>query len=442
MTLSALSPAQAQAQDTGEAKDSVSYVFKPNDTLIGLANRYFKKPDDYKIVQRINAIANPRKIPVGTNVVVPIRLLKIRQAKARIAAYRGQIAITDNNGRALSVRTGQSLAEASRISTGSQSSLSLSLDDGSIITLPSNSAMRITRLRTILMTGSVDYEFALDKGGVRSKVKPFRNAQDRYNVRTPVAVSAVRGTDFRNRYEADSGRALAELIEGGLELDTGIKAGNIAAPSTRLESAFGAIIGQSGTTTEALLPAPLLTGRFSMQTRATANFSVVNVPDATGYRLQIARDSNFIDILDDRTSPSPEMSVVGLPPGHYFGKITAFAPSGLEGMPSNFAFTQDNSTDARAASDGFIFRWTALDHISGKTHYRFQLYRANLADPRAERPPVNAVPVVDEAALRETSIILSDLDTGSYFWRVGSTHFSAGSLSESWSDYTRFQVVK
>ena len=292
------------------------------------------------------------------------------------------------------------------------------------------------------MTGSVDYEFALDKGGVRSKVKPFRNAQDRYNVRTPVAVSAVRGTDFRNRYEADSGRALAELIEGGLELDTGIKAGNIAAPSTRLESAFGAIIGQSGTTTEALLPAPLLTGRFSMQTRATANFSVVNVPDATGYRLQIARDSNFIDILDDRTSPSPEMSVVGLPPGHYFGKITAFAPSGLEGMPSNFAFTQDNSTDARAASDGFIFRWTALDHISGKTHYRFQLYRANLADPRAERPPVNAVPVVDEAALRETSIILSDLDTGSYFWRVGSTHFSAGSLSESWSDYTRFQVVK
>ena len=112
MTLSALSPAQAQAQDTGEAKDSVSYVFKPNDTLIGLANRYFKKPDDYKIVQRINAIANPRKIPVGTNVVVPIRLLKIRQAKARIAAYRGQIAITDNNGRALSVRTGQSLAEA------------------------------------------------------------------------------------------------------------------------------------------------------------------------------------------------------------------------------------------------------------------------------------------------------------------------------------------
>ncbi|MEL6875791.1 MAG: LysM peptidoglycan-binding domain-containing protein, partial [Pseudomonadota bacterium] len=73
--------------------DRIQYIFKPGDTLYELGIKYFRKPGDYRVVQRLNRIANPRKISIGKRVTIPFRLLKYRATQASLSAFRGNVSI-------------------------------------------------------------------------------------------------------------------------------------------------------------------------------------------------------------------------------------------------------------------------------------------------------------------------------------------------------------
>jgi hypothetical protein len=88
-----------------------------------------------------------------------------------------------------------------------------------------------------------------------------------------------------------------------------------------------------------------------------------------------------------------------------------------------------NTTALAAASgdDGYTFRWIGTGE--GLRRYRFQL--------RAEGSPL---PLVDEAQLGSSSIILSDLAPGRYAWRVGTTLFADGDADTAWTEFESFVV--
>ena len=229
-------PAAAQARDD----DAIVYTVRRGDTLIALARDYMLRETDWREVQRINRVADPYKLPIASQLSLPIRLLRSRPASATVAAFRGQALASVANAPLRSVAMGQVLGEGARVTTGPASSLSLSLTDGSVITLPSNSALRIGRLRKLLITDSIDYDLTLETGSARSRVTPFRNRDDRFRLRNPIAVSAVRGTDFRTHFDAGTETSRSELIEGGIALKAR------SAEETQLAPEFGAVIGSSG----------------------------------------------------------------------------------------------------------------------------------------------------------------------------------------------------
>jgi hypothetical protein len=201
-------PAAAQARDD----DAIVYTVRRGDTLIALARDYMLRETDWREVQRINRVADPYKLPIASQLSLPIRLLRSRPASATVAAFRGQALASVANAPLRSVAMGQVLGEGARVTTGPASSLSLSLTDGSVITLPSNSALRIGRLRKLLITDSIDYDLTLETGSARSRVTPFRNRDDRFRLRNPIAVSAVRGTDFRTHFDAGTETSRSELL--------------------------------------------------------------------------------------------------------------------------------------------------------------------------------------------------------------------------------------
>jgi hypothetical protein len=417
--LVAVDPARAQPRDD----DSIVYSVRKGDTLIQLARDYMLRETDWKEVQRINRVANPYRLPVASRLSLPIRLLKSRPAAATVAAFRGQALAAQAGTPTRAVTMGLTLGEGARLTTGPASSLSLALTDGSVITLPSNSALRIGRLRRLLITDSIDYDLMLESGSVRSRVTPFRNKDDRFRLRNPVAVSAVRGTDFRTHFDAASDTARAELLEGGIGLSAG------AERETRLAPEFGAVIGRTGgIAVEPLLPAPQLTSGNAVQRAPVIAFGIAPVPGATGYRLQIGRDSGFVDIVADAASDTPGFAVADLPNGNYFARFTAIAASGLEGVPGTIAFRRRLATatqGAVAGPDGYVFRW--IGSGDGERRYRFQLRRED--DPEF---------LVDESALAGSSIILSSLPPGRYLWRVGTTTHSAEETDSDWTAYESF----
>ncbi len=416
------------------AGDRIQYIFKPGDTLYDLGTKYFRKPGDYRVVQRLNRIANPRKISIGKRVTIPFRLLKYRSTQASLSAFRGNVSIAAD-GRQLTPARGLDIAEGSQIITQAGSFVTLSLEDGSRISMPSNSKVRITRLRHILLTDSVDYEFSVDNGRVRSKVTPFDRDADRYRVRTPVAVSAVRGTDYRVRVDDASGTAFAETVEGQVDVAAGQDIG--AANAVSVPAGQGAAATASGELlTASLLAEPAMVEPAKIQSDPELRFEFEPGVTAQGYRMMISSDAGFVDILDEKNSGEPVMTLPAIPDGRYFGKASLLASDGFEGLPSTFSFKRVLSTIKGTAGQGdFGFRFKWAGEGSGTRLYRFQLVAGDKA----------AVPMVDEAGLTADVLTLSDLPDGDYFWRVGVTQFTGDTEDpepvEKWTEFEKLTVA-
>lgn len=178
-------PQRGMAQQPGDA-ETIVYTIRKGDTLISLGRSWLIREGDWKQVQRLNRVADPHRLPVARRLKLPVRLLKFRPATASVAAFRGDAQATVSGSALQQVTIGQSLGEGARFVTGPASSLSLALSDGSVITLPSNSSLRISRLRKLLITDSIDYELALESGGVRSRISPSATAATASACATPL----------------------------------------------------------------------------------------------------------------------------------------------------------------------------------------------------------------------------------------------------------------
>lgn len=429
------SGAMAQPASNG---DRIEYVFKSGDTLYELAEKYFRKRGDYLIVQRQNRIANPRKISIGKRVTIPFRLLKYRPTEASLSAFRGKVSIA-SDGQQLTPAKGLDIGEGSQIITAAGSFVTLSLEDGSRISMPSNSRVRITRLRHILLTDSVDYEFSVDNGRVRSKVVPFDRKQDRYRVRTPVAVSAVRGTDYRIRVDETSGTAYSETVEGSVDVAAGQDLG--ASNSVSVPAGQGAAATVTGELLTAnLLDEPKLVDPAAVQSDPELRFEFQNATgqpgQIKGYRMLISSDAGFVDIIDEKNSAAAVMQLPAIPDGRYFGKASAVAENGFEGLPTTFSFKRVLSTIGGTAGQGdFGYRFKWAGEGKGKRLYRFQLVPGDKT----------ALPMIDEAGLTEDVLTLSDLPDGDYFWRIGVTQFSGDPEDpepvEKWTEFEKLTVA-
>ncbi|MEP2990409.1 MAG: FecR domain-containing protein [Parasphingorhabdus sp.] len=418
-------PVLAQPQSDNPRAE---YKFKRGDTLIELAQKYCRKPSDYRIVQRLNRIRDPHRISVGKKVSIPFHLLKYRKSQANLSAFRGSVSIA-SMGKTLAPVKGLDLDEGSQLSTAAGSFLTIQLEDGSRISMPSNSKVRITRLRHILLTDSVDYELAVDRGRLRSKVTPFGSKPGRYKVRTPVSVSAVRGTDYRTRVDDIAGIAFSETVEGAIEVAAG---DNVVG----VPKGTGARANNAGeTVTAKLLSAPELMDPAKVQSDETLSFAITPSDLAVGHRVVVSSDAGFIDIVTEQKQNSGTVTLAGIPNGRYFAKATAISSEGFEGMPSTYSFKRLlNTVSGSAEQDefGYKFKWSGQG--SGKRLFRFQLLKGNKT----------AVAMVDETDLTVDSITLSDLPDGDYYWRVGVTQFTNDAelgVSQKWTEFEKLTVA-
>lgn len=423
----------ASAQDAVD-NERVAYIFQPGDTLLELAGKYLRKQSDYLVVQRLNRIRDPRAIPIGKTVYIPFNLLKFRASEANVSAFRGDVSIL-SMGRSLPPVRGATIGEGSRITTAAGGFVTFELEDGSRISVPSNSAVRITRLRQILLTNTVDYELMVEKGRIRSKASPLTKKYDRHRVRTPVAVSAVRGTDFRTRFDDQATIGYSETVEGSVDVAAGA---NIAsAKKVAVPAGTGAAASKSGNLVKAnLLAAPELIDPAKIQSDENLHFAIKPQAEAVGSRLIVASDAGFVDIAAEQQKDSLTLEIPSLPDGRYFAKASLLSRDGFEGLPTTYSFIRQITTLSSQVDKvglGFQFRWSGQG--SGKRYYRFQLMRDSK----------DAVPTIDEAGLTVGALTVSSLPAGEYYWRIGLTQFgdaaSETGAIEKWLDFEKLTVV-
>ena len=400
--------------------DSVVYVAKAGDNLANLAGRYLVSPAAAGAVARLNRIANPRHISVGRELRIPRELLRYTPVTLRLASFSGPVTLGG-----ATPRLGQVLVEQTSITTGPGGFALITGSDGSRLALPSNSTARIGRARHYALIGADDMGIALANG--RGEVQAaHQQPQGRFQLATPIAVSAVRGTRFRASHDAAAGLSTTGVTEGLVAVNSASAAVSLPAGSGAATAADGAI------RQEPLLAAPALIKPGKVQTEPALTFRIAPLAGAARYRLQIARDAGFTDMLAETDTAGPEATFPSLDNGGYFIRASALAPSGIEGQAESFSFRRQRvglKADVGQVDIPGAIRINWLVEGEGQSRFRFQLLGKD-----------SAVPLVDEAGMDKPGITLTGLKPGTYRWRVGVIQTVPEGSAEVWTPLQTFTV--
>ena len=315
---------------------SITYYARAGDTLISIAQQYTDRASNWSALGKLNRIDRDSAIPIGTAILIPGELLGDVPAKATVVAMTGTIAAAATDGTATRLALGATVVEGMQIQTSGNSFLTLALADQSRISVPSNSRVRIARLRTARYLNSPRTQVLLMRGRVESRVAPLAATRGRYEVRTPLSVAGVRGTHFRVGFlGVGSGERIAtETLDGKVAVATASRAG---APDTLV------LAGGQGNITDAtvlgaavdLLPAPQLARPASGPVQFPVDrIALTTVPGARAYHLQIATDAEAINLLAETRSSATLLAIDGMAEGDYFARLSAVDRFGLEGMVS------------------------------------------------------------------------------------------------------------
>jgi len=418
------SPGQAQ----GAAEASIDYVVQRGDTLVSFARRYMVRPQDYVELGRLNRIREPRRLVVGSVLSVPARLLRSEPARARVTNFSGPVSV-EVDGRSIAAAVGTEIAQGATVVTGPNAFVRLRLEDASVVSLPSNSRVRVERLRTFVLGGASDHVFDLETGRAESRAVPVRRP-GRFEIRTPVSVSAVRGTEFRSAYDPQTGRGATEVLEGTVEVSND-------AATLAVGPAEGVTASADGLKIADLLPGPEMRDGDDLQIAPTVVVRLLPLPGAVRYRVRIATDAGMTDAFAEADSDpgSTSVSLDAIADGAYFIRASAISGDGLEGRATTFSILRARSgvgaLGAGAVGAGrdraYLFRWEAEG--AGEASYRFQLTQED-----------HEVPVIDLPGLKTAELSLTGLTPGAYGWRVQSSRLVMGRRIDTWSEVSSLRI--
>ncbi|HVW67733.1 MAG TPA: FecR domain-containing protein [Steroidobacteraceae bacterium] len=428
IALAATLPAGAWSQSTAPESEFV-YHARARDTLIGIGRRLLLEPHRWPEVQTRNHIVDPRRLPVGDVVRIPYAWLRMSPDTAAVTAVGGEVAAGTSR-----VRPGQMLAEGSQIQTGSDGSVTLTLADGSVITLQKSTALSLEEMRRVTGVPSAhDTRLKLQSGRLQTQIKPQGDA-GRFEIQTPVAVSAVRGTQFRSAFTPQAGSAITETLEGTVAVSG--STATLAVPAdfgTRVEHDAAPLPPRR------LLPPPDLRGLADINTSGRLRLQWPAVSGAVSYRIQLAPDAEFHSFLLDAQSTAAQIDLPAPPDGGYWLRVRSIDDLGLEGQDAVKTLAQHRLATAptlatplpgvTVVGDAAVFTWLGLEP---GVRYRLQIARnADFTDLLLERDAGEA-----------TQLNIDPIPPGHYFWRVGG--IDARGQAGDWSpaqDYVQRQTA-
>lgn len=394
--------------------DDWVYTARAGDTLFDLAGAYTKRQDYWQKMQVLNRIADPRKIPPGTKIRIPLDWLRLEPVPARVAQTHGDCLVFAAGGSApQAARQGMELRGGDAVRTGLEASMSLEFADGSKLLVRPQSRLVLDSLSVFRAGAMVDTRLRLEQGAVDSQVAPApAGAGPRFRITTPSAVAAVRGTDFRVGTEPGSGAVMRNETLGGT-VEVAGSHGHRLVPT-----GFGLVAkaNQPPPATRKLLPPPELTGLPPVVERLPIAFTWPQEQGAVAYRAQIAADAHFEALLADRKVDAANAELGVLPDGDYRLRVRGIDADGLEGYDAAHSFTLNARPEPPFAispeEGGELvtarpkFAWAIPE---GAARYHLQISASSDF----------ALPMRDFPSIADNSLELDqDLPPGQYFWRI------------------------
>lgn len=342
-SVAATSPSPARSGVAASEAITV-YRTRDGDTLGSLATRYMSGWRDVPILRSFNRLKDSSRVPVGVELRIPTRLLRSSPISLTASAVTGSVTRSGGAGASRPLAKGDVVREGDTISTGANSFATLAQADGSRITLPSQTRLRVAILRQIVLGGAAESNFIIESGKGEMSVTPMRKPSDRFEIRTPAAVAAVRGTEFRVGYDPAKFVSTLEVLHGRVG-----ESATDGGPSADIANGLAAqrpLGGERSILT--LPPAPVLLPPDKIQFPLWLTLRVAAPHPGWSYHFVLARDPDFVDVLAESVTSTGVARFDATPPGMLSAKITAIDEHGIEGFAKLYAIQRLTASSAPA----------------------------------------------------------------------------------------------
>ncbi|PXX89106.1 peptidoglycan-binding protein LysM [Marinobacter vulgaris] len=403
------------------------YTVRPGESFDEIASALLAGNVSAGKVLQYNDINNPATVASGDRIRIPLAWLQRQPDPARIRSVVGQVQLISGRDGSKHPLTSNTLVRVGDEILSHSGTATVELADGSVVRISPNSRLAFNRLTQYGKSGMVDTRLRLDRGEIETRVKPLIEGGSRFEIETPSAVAAVRGTMFTLR--TAPGKTDLRVTEGEVSFGPPgetrrIPAGYSASVST---------VGVGDMSIRQLPPAPTMSplpprlkqlpARLSWQPSG-AEVHRVDIFDAESGRWmessRVGGDSFDIDLLDN---------------GRYEIHLASLDSRGIAGMPgilnvevdlqARIATLEQPEAGATVNDDMPEFRWQLLGDN--------EVARVEIAEDR----DFGNLVATSEWAPDESALPSRPLSPGQYYWRVVT---EAGGNSVATSD-TRSLVV-
>ena len=197
--------------------DEWLYTVQPGDNLWVLTERYLNDHAHLPELQRLNRIADPRRIPPGTQLRMPWAWTRWSPGNARFAAVVGTVLVssTGQQGGERPATLDLVLHAGDMVKTEPHANAVLTFADGTHLTLLSDSILRLDKLLDY-SNGTSAAWLDLQQGRIESQVPVGGNARSRFHINTPAGVTSVRGTQLRVSVPVQEAVSHTEVLVGAV----------------------------------------------------------------------------------------------------------------------------------------------------------------------------------------------------------------------------------
>ncbi|MGI9293821.1 MAG: FecR domain-containing protein [Pseudomonadales bacterium] len=323
---------------TSANADDWLYTIKPGDTLWKVCADYVAgtQPQCITKLHAYNTqITNKRRLPPGMQIKIPVTLLKYPPQSAVVEFTQGDTYfVRPGVAQKETLKAGTALIIGSKVITDNGSVL-LRFADESTLLLKPNSEILMNQLSAYGENGMVDTRIRLDRGNATLKAKP-QGEESRFEIETPSAVAAVRGTEFRISSDPATNDTMRNEVLLG---EVGVTALDV---ERAIKKGFGTLTeqGKAPLPPRKLLAAPTVSVPTPLSLPYTLNWSQLN--GAVNYVLDIFKGNSTDKLLQSLVLDRNSHTLTGLEDGNYTLGVRGIDDVGLQGLDAIVNFIKKN----------------------------------------------------------------------------------------------------
>ena len=392
-----------------QAETLVPLHIQKGTNLIHIARKYCSKQSDWKIIAKVNHLKKPYIIRSKSTLQVPLSILRTKDVSALVASISGTPQLVTSDSKILDLHKGDLVLPGQTVVTNRGEYVHLIYPDHKHTRIGPQSEMTLVYLMQ-LTDDNLKAEFSLKKGRITHSVQQKLKANENFDTRTAIAITGIRGTEFRLKV-GDAETNIVETLKGKVVLGA-------AGKQLVLNKGMGSKVkkGQAPSPPRNLpeIPNPPLIKEVYRLLPA-----VITAPshkNAKFIRLRVTADSQGqTTLLEQIAKPGEDFNLLNISDGHYFIFLTAIDDKDFESLSSNpiplyirtipiAPLISKPNSGLQTFDTKTTISWLKSDLAQ---HYTFQL----AADSNFSK-------IIDEQQTKDNSFSTAELRPGSYFFRV------------------------